>query len=600
MSDDLFSSSNAHFSRYGFTENDFAAPKRDTFALGDIRDDAVLFLYGPTTNKFKKTALYSRTYNFDDNTFRPNMERVIDSVVNSGGGDTASIGRGVNPYEQFTYTPRKDVTLEGSLLADNWTFTLVLAGKSNRISSSAIIATSAISGMARTVYTGILVGEPFIGFGGQKQLNPDCRLEILHKNQTAVDISSGRTGTTHTPRNRHSDWFFREATFNSLTSRNQGRGWDGADHHMAPSKLGGGIREEGGSFYTVPGVGTEIRRDQTIQSSDIVDDPKQHLSTITRGIVDYLKQNEHAKSIFGDSDFEPSHDEEVPDRVSSALSSSLHIPTSGLWSREDLDVTRDISLGELDRSYDLHVYPKTFEDSAMYGSDSETNNLINKLSYEIGTIVGVVMNRLAMSSINFVYSIERQADGSVREGFRCQHVGYIYKVEPHDGQRLRDLLEIELRQGVFRKIYEVLGGDYHLMVNASTTDVTTIRLNPLGMMEKNKVDYVIPNILGGMISATIGSTSDSAHNQARICDLLSTYVGGVEHHSPNPQATFNRRDVDNWDSTYDNRPSWMGAPPSGHNSENHKPPMETPDAPMPSTAEGSGLSKKTINTWDDF
>lgn len=598
MSNDLFSNDSGNpFKRYGFQESSFETPKREEFSLGETREDAVLFLYGPTRGKFRKTALYSRTYNFDTGTFANNLDRVVDSIVNDPSGEVASIGRGVNPYDQFTYTPRKDVTLEGELLCDNWTFTLVFTGKSNRISSSSIIATSAISGMNRTVYTGICSGEPFVGEGAHRKLNPACRLEVLHKNQTAIDASSSRMGTTYTPRNKHTDWVFHEPLFNTLVSRRRGRNDDPVDHHMAPAKLGAGIRHEYGSFYTVPGISTEIKTDATLVASDLADDPKAHLSTITRGVVEYIKFSEHSKSVFGDADFAPSHDEEEPDHVASAFSSALHIPTSGNYTREDLDLTGEITMGQLDRTCDLHVYPKTFDDASMYDVDSETNNLINKLSFELGTIVGIVMNRLAISSINFVYATEKQSDGTVRDGLRINRVGFIYKVSEEDGRRLRNLLDVELRTGVLKKISAVLGGDYHVTVNASVTDITTIRLNPLGMDARNTVDYVIPNILGGMVSASIGSTADSAHNQGRICDLLGQFVGGMATESYPPTSFDRSRDVDNWDQSYD-RPGF------GHNGFSPEPAIqhgEHEPTPVQSTpAPQSTLSRSAIKDWDSF
>ena len=600
MSNDLFSNDSGNpFTRYGFQENSFATPKREEFSLGDTREDAVLFLYGPTRGKFRKTALYSRTYNFDSGTFANNLDRVVDSVVNNPGGEVASIGRGVNPYDQFTYTPRKDVTLEGALLSDNWTFTLVFTGKSNRISSSSIIATSAISGMNRTVYTGVCTGEPFVGEGAHRKLNPNCILEVLHKNQTAIDATSGRTGTTYTPRNKHTDWVFREDLFSTLVSRRRGPHDDLVDHHMAPAKLGAGIRQEFGSFYTVPGISTEIKSKANIIAPDLADDPKSHLSTITRGVAEYIKFSEHSKSVFGDADFAPSHDEEEPDHVASAFSSALHMPTSGNYTREDLDLTGEITLGQLDQTSDLHVYPKTFDDASMYDVDSETNNLINKLSFELGTIVGIIMNRLAISSINFVYATEKQSDGSTRDGLRINRVGFIYKVNEADGKRLRNLFDVELRTGVLKKIAAVLGGDYHVTVNASVTDITTVRLNPLGMDGRNKVDYVIPNILGGMVSASIGSTADSAHNQERICDLLSQFVGGMETSSYPPTSFDSSRDADQWDQSYD-RPGF------GHNSFTPEPAVqhgEHEPAPVPvqkEPAPQSAFSQSTLKDWDSF
>ena len=599
MSSDLFSTGAGDnpFRRYGFQEDAFATPERNEFSVGDVKENAVLFLYGPTSNKFNRTALFSRTYNFDTGTFAANLESVVNSVVQNPHGEIASIGRGVDPYDQFTYTPRKDVTLEANLLSENWTFTLVFTGKSNRISSSAIIATSAVSGMNRTVYSGVCSGEPFTTNGGKRVLNPHCRLEVLHKNQTAIDAASSRMGTTYTPRNKHTDWVFREKLFSDLVSRRRGLNDDQVDHHMSPAKLGSGIRQEFGSFYTVPGISTEIKEDAKIIASDLADDPKQHLSTITRGLAEHIKYQEHSKSIFGDADFAPASDEDTPDYVASAFSSALHIPTSGSYTKEDLDLTGEITMEDLDKMCDLHVHPKTFEDSTAYAADSATNNLINKLSYEIGTIVGIAMNRLGISSISFVYAREQQPDRSIREGFKVQRSGFIYKVSPEDGRRLRDMLEVELRTGVLRKIATVLGGDYHLTVNASVTDITTIRLNPLDGGQMNRVDYVIPNILGGMVSASIGSTADSAHNQERICDLLSQFVGGVENSTSQASQPFGNREVDNWDATYDHRPSWAGAPPSGHNSAKPEP-VSTPVSSEP--APESQIAKSSIRDWDKF
>lgn len=321
-------------------------------------------------------------------------------------------------------------------------------------------------------------------------------------------------------------------------------------------------------------------------------DPKTHLSSITRGIAELLKWREHSKSTFADSDFLPTHDEDAPDYVSDQFASALHIPTSGNYTREDLDITGRVTLGDLDRDFVLKVYPKTFENSTQYGADSMTDGIVNKLSYELGTITAIIANRLGISNVQFVYATETGPDRHVRESFRITRIGFIYNIKDFEAARLRNLLETELRQGILGKIRKV-GGDFHVMVRANTSDISTVRLNLLSSDQKNAVDYVIPSILGGLVSATIGSIQDSTHNVNRLCGLAEQFSGGID---PDMRA-FDRmntapRDVDMWDRSVNIQDQYP----------NHTPrePMTPTPAPQAEPQTRAASAPKLAGDWNNF
>lgn len=567
------------FSRYGFHEDQFAVPERDTFDMQRLggQEGATLFLYGPTINKFNQTALYTRTYNFDAGTFAHNLEPVINAVVDSNGARGASVGMGVNPYDQFTFSQRPNLTLEGELLSQNWTFTLVFTGKSNRISSQHLITTSVIGGLDRTIYTGICEDIPVYENAGRTLINENCVLRVLHKTKAAITTTSNRQGTEYGLSGKNSDWVFDETLFNSLTTKSGG---DMVDHMLTPAKIAMGVRCDDGSFYTAGGLNTEIKQDAKLVASDMVDDHKTHLSTVTRGVSELLKFREHSRSVFADADFLPTHDADNPDYISDQFSSALHIPTSGLYSESDLDLTGKITMGTLDRQFKLNVIPKTFDEATQYSADSVSNGIINKLSYELGTLTGIGMNRLGIANVQYVFSTETLSDGHKRDRFLIQDIGFIYPIAAHDAKRLRDLLETELRLGILKKIRKVLNDDYHVIVRSNSADITTIRLNPLSQVQKNPNDYVIPNLLGGLVSATIGSTADSHHNVNRLCDLAAAFSGGVDPDIKAFDAAFgNTSQSGSWDQDlglYSEKPQ---APPSAPVRSFEEPTQSTPSAP---------------------
>lgn len=603
--------SNDIFSRYGFTENEFATPERKTFDVSAIRDNAVIFFYGPVPKKFGTTALYSRAYNFDLGRFSQNAPRVINSIVDSHGGNVASLGAGIDPYQQFTYTQKKGMTIEGEILSDNWTFMLTFTGKSNRIRSDHLLVTSAISGLDRTIYTGVCSEEPFLMVNGKQVLNDKCVLEILHKTKTAINTESGRQGTSYSLQNKSSDWVFSPDLYGVVSSRTfaGNSNSDDVNHLLTPAKIGLGIREDQGTFYTVPGISTEIKPDRKVVTSEIADDPKEHLAAVTRGIGDFMKQREHSRSIFGDTDFAPAHDELANDAdyTSDQLSSALHLPTGGTYTKEDLDLTTHVTLGKLDKSFDLDVHSHTFDPASEYDSDSYSDGLINKLSYELGTIVPIVLNRLGISNIVFAYSSEDVSNGRVNERFRVSRIGFIYNISPQEGGKLRNLVEMELRNGILRKIRSVLGGDYHVTCRANIADITTIRLNPIGHGVRNTKDYVVPNILGGLVSATIGNTMDSNHSTQRLCELVETFAAQTDP----DMAEFDRRggsfepqrDVDQWDAggfTPSPEPLWEDSTANqnyGHVTPKPEVPQGSPQ--MPSLNE-TGANKGSKRNWDGF
>lgn len=582
------------FSRYGFGENEFKTPERKTFDLGAVKDGAVIIFYGPVINKFGKTALYSRTYNFNQGEFAKNVTKVVDSLVDSHGGAVAPIGAGVDPFQQFTFSQKKGMTFEGNILSDNWTFTLSFTGKSNRIRADHLLVTSAIGGLDRTIYTGVCSDVPLINVNGRRILNENCVLEVLHKTKTAINTESGRLGTTYSLNNKNSDWVFNPDLFDAVVSRNS-LSADPINHHLSPSKLSQGIREDNGQFYTVPGLSTEIKSGKKVVAAEIADDPKEHLSTVTRGIADFMKNREHSRSVFGDHDFSPAHDEleNNADYTSDQLSSFMHLPTSGHYTPEDLDLTKPISLGFLDKHFSLDVHSHTFDASTQYASDSYTDGLIHKLSYELGTIVQIVLNRLGITSMVFAYSSEAVQGGRVTERFRASRTGFIYNVGNEEGRRLRDLAEMELRTGVLRKIGKVLGGDFHVTCRANIADITTIRLNPIGYGVKNTQDFVIPNIMGGLISASVGTTLDSSHNVNRLCELVETFVGSTDRDMQNVDRD---QDVSNWSDplSMSNEPLWADTPQA----------PATPNTPSPSDAPLPGYANTPIvgdsHEWDKF
>ena len=164
-----------------------------------------------------------------------------------------------------------------------------------------------------------------------------------------------------------------------------------------------------------------------------------------------------------------------------------------------------------------------------------------------------ILNAAGLSEIQFEYQ-KAFVRGEVKSNFRIISAAANWNVGDDETAQMVRAVMTELNKGVFDTIYQSKG-DFHVLVSAFATGITTVRLSLVGQGYKCDIDFELPSYLGGIISPLIGTDINNTDNSQSIESLYGIATGSAA-----PGNFFNQDDVDfmNHSNTldFDDPSSW--------------------------------------------
>jgi hypothetical protein len=186
---------------------------------------------------------------------------------------------------------------------------------------------------------------------------------------------------------------------------------------------------------------------------------------------------------------------------------------------------------------DLDVISFDLERPMYYETaDQMQMSVVNQYSSLIAFVVGPLLQAGGLNAMQFEYQAAKMRNEFVWD-FKTHSAEPNYNVPTHDLLGMAKAVESELINGIFDTIYRSVG-DFHVLVSANVTGMTTVRLNLVAQGYRTYQDFEIPTCMGGLITPMIGNSLNNAHNAEAVETLYSiatgTYLG--------PQSKFNDDD----------------------------------------------------------
>jgi hypothetical protein len=215
----------------------------------------------------------------------------------------------------------------------------------------------------------------------------------------------------------------------------------------------------------------------------------------------------------------------------------------------DLDVDSRISPVDLDRMVNGDLDVIDFDNPApIYyeTADQMETSMTNQYSFLIASVISPVMNSAGLNEIQFEYQIARMR-GMVQDDFRVYSAAANWPVPQGDLMAMTKAVEVELTNGIFRTIFDSKG-DFHVIVSANATGMTTIRLSLVGQGYKNPVDFEFPSCMGGLVTPLLGDASVNTTNSEAVEGLYNVATGTspvVNHFTHDDNAFMNYANTGN-------------------------------------------------------
>jgi hypothetical protein len=218
---------------------------------------------------------------------------------------------------------------------------------------------------------------------------------------------------------------------------------------------------------------------------------------------------------------------------------NLSLPASRNMSPLDLDINSKISAQTLDDmvNHDLDVIPLDMETPMFYETADQTEiSITNRYSFLIATVMSPILNSAGLNEYQFEYQ-RAFIRNEVKEDFKTISAAGNWVVPNEDLAAMVRAVQTELSKGIFATIFQS-AGDFHVMVSAFATGITTVRLSLVGQGYKCQVDFELPSYLGGIISPLIGTDINNADNTSSIESLYGIATG-----TAGPGNYFNEDDI---------------------------------------------------------
>lgn len=507
---------------------------------------ALLYVFAPNDKTIGDVGLRPFAYHFDENFLAGAGELTNQSLrgVDWSPALVEDMMLRSNFSNNMTVSSQPSIHLKTSYLSSSWRFILILTEKSRDLIGVNTVMSTGGNQQVRRIYTGFFEDEPFNPTtltDYRRTPNPHAVMVFTHKTVMGMTTSHGRYGPETMISTRTSEEFVLPAYTKSLAT---GSGFNQRDelHLMTPANCVNSIAtsEDGYSFAT-PGVHSNITNDQgVIPVSDLFEQPSQNVSYVLKGLLktqddfNARKRMAHRRT---DRFFEDSFMGEGFHRQS--LANNLEIPRSPKMSVFDLDVDSRISVQDLDQmvSGDMDVVPMNMESPLFYDTaDQSESSVTNKYSFLIASVMSPILNSAGLNELQFAYQ-KAWVRGEVRDNFKVEGAAANWVVPQEDLNQMVRAVMTELASGIFDTIFQSMG-DFHVVVNAYVTGITTVRLSLVGQGMKCHTDFELPSYLGGIISPLIGTDINNAENTQSIEGLYGVATGSSE------PSYFNQDDKD--------------------------------------------------------
>jgi hypothetical protein len=494
---------------------------------------AVLYVFKPFERQFGDIGLRPFQYRFDEN-FTSSAQEVTDMSKRGIANSSAVVNNLMDTLNLSDYMlPSQDarMLMRTSQLSNSYRFILVLTedGTNMMIGGNTFLNTNSAS-QVRRIYTGFFQDEPFnfqTYSSSTQSLNPNAHMVITHKTIVNAGITHGRLGASHRLNTQSSEEIIQSQIANTLMGHNQGRR-DTSFYLMTPASCVNSVEQtEDGHVMFVPGA-SDLSRDQGSNFiSEILEQPHQNVGHLIKGLMNYQDEVSH-RSRLNTNRVDQYYEDEFMDQSMgrSKLSRHLDIARSKPVSALDLDVDSRISAVDLDGlvGHQLQVVPMHMERPLFYDTaDQMENSITNQYQFLITSVVSPLLNSAGLTSMSFRYQVAKR-NGQVLEDFVTQSAAPAYVIPTEAVVSMAKAVEVELRRSIFKTIFEAVG-DFHVLVKADTTGMTTVCLSLEGQGYHNEVPFEIPTCMGGLASPLIGDAMTNACNSEAIESLVNASTG---------------------------------------------------------------------------
>lgn len=531
---------------------------------------ALLYVFSPNSRGIGDVAMRPLAYQWDEN-FLQGVQEITDQSRRGVDFNSSLVEEMMNHKnfsDNMTVSHAPSFNLRTSLLNDKWRFILILTDKgTDLIGVNTVMAAQGGNNQIRRIYTGYFEDEPFNPTtisSYRRTLNPHSYMTITHKTVVGLTKTHGMYGVETQINTRTSEEIILPHVTTSLAGMS-GFNQRNELHLMTPENCVNSFQttEDGYSLAT-PGISSNITNDVGArQVSDLFEQPEHNVNYVLKGLLKTQDDHNNRKrmstrksSHYFDDDFlgESFH--------RSSFARNLSLPASRNMSPFDLDVNSKISAQDLDNmvNHDLDVIPLDMETPMFYETADQTEiSVTNRYSFLIATVMSPILNSAGLNEYQFEYQ-RALIRNEVKEDFRTISAAGNWVVPNEDLAAMVRAVQTELSKGIFETIFQS-AGDFHVMVSAFATGITTVRLSLVGQGYKCQVDFELPSYLGGIISPLIGTDINNADNTSSIESLYGIATG-----SAGPGNYFNEDDLafrDHANTVNFDDPSTFGLDPWG-------------------------------------
>jgi len=509
---------------------------------------AIMYVFSPNQKGIGDVSLRPLTYHFDESFFN-SVQEISEQTMRGTDWSPALVDHLMttkNLSNNMTVSTQPAFDLRTSLLNDKWRFTLLLTDSgSELIGMNTMMSSSSGGRKIRRIYTGYFVDEPFNPTtlsSFKRTLNPNSVMVITHKTVMDMMTNSTRFGPETNMTTRSSEEIIIPQVTKSLISLD-GYSRPRELHLMTPSNCMNsfGMGDDGSSF-AMPGITSNITNEtQSAPIYDLFEQPEHNVGHVLKGILKTHDDFNNRKRMSTRKAEHFAGEEFLGESFQrSAFAKHLDLPRSRPMGILDLDINKSISALDLSAMLndDLDIIPIDMQAPMFYDTaDQKEISVTNQYSFLISSIMSPILNAAGLSEMQFEYQ-KAFVRSEVKSNFRIISAAANWNVGEEETARMVRAVMTELDSGVFDTIYQSKG-DFHVLVSAFATGITTVRLSLVGQGYKCDVDFELPSYLGGVISPLIGTDINNTDNSQSIESLYGIATG-----SASPGKYFNQDDLD--------------------------------------------------------
>lgn len=535
-------------SYFGMTENFGAQVNKNQTGLLLNDSKAIMYVFSPSQKAIGDVSLRPLTYHFD-NSFFDNIADISDQTMKGADWSPALVDHLMNMNNfsnNMTVSTQPAFELKTSILSEKWRFILLLTdGGENLIGMNTLMASSSGGRKIRRIYTGYFEDEPFNPTtlsSFKKTLSPYSIMVITHKTVMDMMTNSTQFGPETSVTTRSSEEIIIPTVTKGLVAFNT-HSRPSELHLMTPSNCVNSFSTgDDGSMFATPGFASNITNEtDALIVNDIFEQPEHNVSHVLKGILktqDDFNRRKRMSSRKAEHFMSDSFLGESFHR--STFAKHLDMTRSRTMSALDLDINSRVSALDLDTMLngDMEVIPLDMGAPMFYETaDQSEISMTNQYSFLIASVMSPILNAAGLSELQFEYQ-KAYFRGEDKSNYRIIGGAANWNIPNSETASMIRAVMTELDSGVFDAIYRTKG-DFHVLVSAFATGITTVRLSLVGLGYKCEVDFELPSYLGGIISPLIGTDIHNTENSQSIENLYGHATGSAA-----PGNMFNNDDRD--------------------------------------------------------